>query len=64
MAVSIGYIFSHRPTTKPVAMSVATVLAIVATFARLMAATSWSHGVMAVPIANSNGYVTAVEKNW
>ena len=61
IAVSIGYIFIRRPTTKPVPISVATVDTIVTTLTIVNAAVSLSQGVIATPIANSS--VTAVEKN-
>ena len=55
IAVSIGYIFNMRPTTKPVPISVATVATIVTTLTSVNAAMSLSHGVIATPIANSSG---------
>jgi len=55
IAASIGYIFSQRPTTAPVAISVATVLTMVMRFGRLNAATSLSHGVIDTPMANNSG---------
>src|SRR6476469_5634266 len=63
IAVSIGYILRKRPTRNPVPMSVATVEMIVTSVGSVKAAISLSHGVSATPIANSSGYVTAVEKN-
>ena len=41
----------------------ATVATIVSSVGSVNAAISLSHGVSATPIANSSGYVTAVEKN-
>ncbi len=55
MAASIGYICMRRATTKPVAISVATVATMVARLTRVKAAISFSHGVMAAPMANSSG---------
>src|ERR1035438_5053172 len=63
MAVSMGYIFNQCPTRAPVAISVATVETMVMMVGRLKAAISLSHGVSDTPMANSRGYVTAVEKN-
>jgi len=55
MAVSIGYIPIHRPTTKPVTISVATVAKMVMMLAGWKAATNLSHGVIATPTAKSKG---------
>jgi hypothetical protein len=60
MAASMGYMLSQRPTSAPMAISVATVLMLVMRFGKLNAAISLSHGVIDTPMANNSGWVTAV----
>src|ERR1041385_7998994 len=63
MADSMGYSRTQRPTKNPEATMVSTVATIVMRLAGWKTATSLSQGVIATPIANSSGYVTADAKN-